>query len=143
MIEIVKIAAIETYPIRISVLRRGKTLVSCPFADDDLPSTAHFGLFFDTKLCGIVSVYKVNNTNFESTNQFQIRGMAVLDNFQQRGFGKSLMESAENHVKILNGDVVWMNARQKALSFYKKLGYHEVGLPFMIEDIGMHYLMKK
>lgn len=143
MVKIVKITAIETYPIRISVLRRGKTLASCPFDGDNLPTTTHLGLYFDKNLIGIVSVFKSSNSNFENSNQFQIRGMGILDHFQHQGFGKLLIESAENHVKILNGSILWMNARQEALWFYKKLGYQEVGFPFMIDGIGMHYLMKK
>lgn len=143
MINIVKITSVETYPIRISVLRPGKKDTSCPFDGDDLPSTTHFGLFFETNLIAIVSVFEVSNANFDCKNQFQIRGMAVLDRFQKKGFGKLLIKSAENHVKTLNEALLWMNAREKAVPFYSKLGYQKVGLPFMIADIGMHYLMKK
>ena len=143
MIKIATISAAETYPIRISVLRKGKTLVCCPFEGDDLPTTTHLGLFVDEDLVGIVSVFKASNTLFEQSNQFQIRGMAVLNLFQHQGYGKLLIEAAENTLSFFNSPLIWMNAREIAVPFYKKLFYEIVGIPFTINDIGTHYLMKK
>ena len=143
MINIAKIMSVETYSIRISVLRHGKKMEVCPFDGDNLATTAHFGMYFDAALVGIVSVFKLNNPAFAILNQFQIRGMAVLDNYQHQGFGKLLIESAENHVKLLNANLIWMNARKNAVPFYLKLGYVTSGDSFIIDGIGIHFLMIK
>ncbi len=143
MIKIIKIAAIATHPIRILVLRKGQTLDLCPFDGDDLPTTIHLGLYFNNNLIGIVSVFKVNNTCFEHNNQFQIRGMAVLDYFQNQGYGKLLIKAAENIIYLSDNSLIWLNAREVAFLFYEKLGYIKVGEPFLIEGIGTHHLMKK
>ena len=143
MIKIATITAAETYFIRISVLRKGKTLSECPFDGDDAPTTIHLGLFVDEILVGIVSVFKNSNTLFAKVNQYQIRGMAVLDSYQQLGYGKLLIKAAEKSISCFNNPLIWMNAREVAVPFYTKLQYEIVGAPFLIHDIGTHYLMKK
>lgn len=143
MIKIAKITSVETYSVRISVLRRGKNLETCPFDGDNLSTTAHFGMYFDTALVGIVSVFKINHPAFAILNQFQIRGMAVLDNHQHQGFGKRLIQQAENHATLLNANLIWMNARENAMPFYLKLGYEISGTSFIIDGIGIHFLMIK
>ena len=143
MIKIEKIPSVNTYSVRISVLRNGKEMKTCAFNGDDLPTTAHFRLYFDDFLIGIVSVFKSNCTFFNHLDQYQIRGMAVIDSYQNRGFGKLLIQRAENHVNSLNADLIWMNARETAVAFYLKLGYETVGNAFIIDGIGNHYLMIK
>jgi hypothetical protein len=49
-----KIAAIETYSVRLPVLRKGKPIESCHFDGDDLETTLHFGLYLGQKLVGII-----------------------------------------------------------------------------------------
>lgn len=143
MLKIVKITSIETYSIRISVLRKGKSLVLCPFEGDDLPSTIHLGAFFNDNLVGIISVFKTRNDSFNNENQFQIRGMAVLEANQNQGIGKFLVEQAEINSKKVIGNLIWMNARENAVGFYKKLGYSIHGKAFEIKEIGIHYKMMK
>lgn len=143
MIKIQNISSTDTFLVRHPVLRAGKPIESCVFDGDNLPSTKHFGLYIKEKLVGVVSVFKNNNTIFIIENQFQIRGMAVLPEFQKKGFGEDLVKHCENYVKNLNGTIIWFNARKNAVPFYKKLGYNKIGNPFSIADIGIHYLMKK
>ena len=143
MIKIQNISSTDTFLVRHPVLRDGKPIESCVFDGDNLPSTKHFGLFIEEKLVGVVSVFKNNNAIFNIENQFQIRGMAVLPEFQKKGFGEDLVKHCEKYVKSLNGTLIWFNARENAVPFYEKLGYNKIGNPFSIADIGIHYLMKK
>ena len=141
--EIKKISSLETYPVRHEVLRKGKPIETCQFKGDDDENTVHFGLFLEDKLVGIISIFKENNILFPELNQFQIRGMAVLEEFQGKGFGAELVKEAENHCISLNTDVIWFNARENAVSFYKKLGYTSIGDSFLIPDVGIHFAMYK
>ncbi len=143
MLKIVKITSIETFSIRISVLRKGKNLDLCPFDGDNLPSTLHLGAFLSNDLIGIISIFKVHNKLFDIENQFQIRGMAVLEANQNQGIGKFLVKNAEMYIEKQNAKLIWMNARKNAVEFYRKLGYSIYGEAFEIEEIGSHYLMKK
>jgi predicted GNAT family N-acyltransferase len=143
MITIQNIPTFLTFAVRQPVLREGKPIESCRFDGDDLETTSHFGLYLDEKITSVVSVFKSKNAIFSSESQFQIRGMAVLTQFQRKGFGQSLVKHCEEHIINQNGTLIWFNAREKAVSFYEKLGYQKVGNPFSIADIGIHYIMKK
>ena len=143
MIKIQNISSIDTFLVRHPVLRTEKPIESCVFEGDNLPSTKHFGLFVEEKLVGVVSFFKNKNSSFNIKNQFQIRGMAVLPEFQKKGFGKNLVNHCENYVKSANETLIWFNARESAVAFYEKLGYRKVGNPFSIADIGIHFLMQK
>lgn len=137
------ITALETISIRQPVLRAGRSIESCHFEGDDLPSTKHFGIYYDKKLVGVVSVFSKINSIFNSPNQFQLRGMAILSEFQKRGFGEKLLQHCEDYIKSQNGSMIWFNARVTAVSFYEKSHYKKIGDPFSILEIGPHYLMKK
>jgi hypothetical protein len=87
MKEIKKINSRDTFLVRQPILREGKPIESCQFDGDDLETTTHFGLFIDKNIIGVLSVFKNNNVIFNTENQFQIRGMAILKKFQRKGFG--------------------------------------------------------
>lgn len=141
--EIVKIATHETYLVRNSVLRPGKSIESCYFDGDILPTTCHFGIKIDNNIAGIVSVFENKNSNFTSDNQLQVRGMAVLETYQKNGFGEMLLVQVESYAKVNNFNLIWFNARKSALNFYKKLKYQTIDVPFEIAEIGTHYVMFK
>ena len=141
--DIKKISSLETYPVRHEVLRKGKPIETCQFKGDDDENTTHFGLYVEDKLIGIISIFKENNILFPELNQFQIRGMAVLEAFQGKGFGAKLVKEAENHCINLNTNLIWFNARENAVSFYKKLDYKIIGDSFLIPDVGIHFVMYK
>jgi len=143
MIEIKKINTFDTIIVRHPVLRLGKPIKSCHFDGDDLPTTSHFGLFLENKLVGVISAFQVKNKLFSEEIQYQIRGMAVLEEFQKRGFGEQLLQFCENEIRIKKGELIWFNARQTALGFYKKLGYAIIGGQFEIPDVGPHYVLFK
>ena len=103
MFEIKEISAFETIIVRHPVLRFGKPIENCRFEGDDLPTTKHFGLFFENQLSGVISVFKTKNILFLEENQFQIRGMAVLEQHQKKGFGEALLKYCEKQIINKNG----------------------------------------
>jgi len=138
-----KIAATETYSVRLPVLRKGKPIESCHFDGDDLESTQHFGLYLSYELVGIISLFKKNNLTFSEKNQYQIRGMAVLENYRKKDFGKALILHSEEECKNQGVDLIWFNARMEAVGFYEKMGYRKEGTSFDIPDVGEHIVMFK
>lgn len=138
-----EINAEATIPVRHAVLRVGKPVSSCIFEGDNLPTTKHFGAFENQKLVGVITVLEKTNALFLSKKQFQIRGMAVLNEFQHQGYGYDLMQIAEKYIQDQQGNIIWLNARQSAVAFYEKLGYRIIGDSFEIIDIGTHFVMLK
>jgi ribosomal protein S18 acetylase RimI-like enzyme len=133
----------ETYPVRQVILRPGRPLETCFFQGDELETTIHFGLFMEEKLVGIISLFKSNSPLFSQESQYQIRGMAVLEEYQKYGFGRQLVTHSEAFLKNISTKLIWCNARELAVSFYKKSGYQIIGDVFEIPDVGPHYVMWK
>ena len=138
-----QISAEETYLVRLPVLRPGKPLESCVFDGDTLKTTIHIGLFSKEKLLGVCSFFKTSNPLFAVKSQYQLRGMAVLKAHQQHGLGTMLLAHGENLLKKSHANMVWCNARETAIGFYKKNGYTTQGKPFNIPGVGIHYAMHK
>ena len=138
-----EITAQETFLVRNLVLRLGKPIETCFFDGDNSEQTKHFGYFDNTKIVGVVSVYKNKNAIFKFPNQYQIRGMAILEEFQGSGCGKLLVKHCEDYLISSEANLIWFNARETAIIFYEKLGYTKNGFPFVITDVGIHFLMFK
>ena len=143
MFEIKEISAFETIIVRHPVLRFGKPIESCRFEGDDLPTTSHFGLFYEDQLSAVISVFEEKSILFFEENQFQIRGMAVLEQHQKKGFGEALLKYCENQIRNNRVEIIWFNARQTAIGFYEKSQYQKIGDGFEIADIGIHYVLFK
>lgn len=143
MYSIKQITSQETFAVRLPVLRPGKPIDSCIFDGDDLNTTAHFGIYNDEIIVGVTSIFQTSTPLLSQKQQFQLRGMAIVDSHQKRGLGDQLVQRAEQYVKENNAEVLWFNARQIAVGFYKKMGYETIGEPFAIGDIGIHYVMYK
>ncbi|MGS2760682.1 GNAT family N-acetyltransferase [Sinomicrobium sp. M5D2P9] len=138
-----EISGEETYPVRHPVLRPGLPLSTCRFDGDDASATFHLGLYMEDKLAGVVTILENNHVLFEEEHQFQLRGMAVLQEFQKKGLGQVLVREAEKEVESRGGGFIWMNARKVAVKFYEKLGYRIAGDEFIVETVGPHYVMQK
>lgn len=137
------INSLDTHIVRHPVLRKGKPIESCIFSGDDLDTTIHLGLFLNKKLIGVCTFLKSNLNLLSASSQFQLRGMAILENFQGNGFGNIILNYGEAFLKKKNTKIIWCNARKVAANFYKKNGYQTIGDPFNIESIGLHYIMYK
>ena len=138
-----KITASETYSVRLPVLRKGKSVESCQFDGDHLATTIHFGLYLNQELVGIVSLFQKSNPLFPEKKQFQIRGMAVLENHRKKDFGKTLLIHCEKECRNQDTDLIWFNARTEAVGFYEKKKKKKTGTPFEIPDVGEHIIMLK
>jgi ribosomal protein S18 acetylase RimI-like enzyme len=143
MYTIKEITANDTFFVRHPVLRNGKPIASCHFDGDTLPTTLHFGIFATEKLIGVISLFKNHHSFFQEVNQIQIRGMAVLEEFQRKGFGEKLISHCEGLLKNEANGLLWFNARSNAVGFYEKLGYKIIGTSFEITDVGTHFVMYK
>ena len=141
MIQIKKISAKETYAVRLAVLRNNIPL-PYEFNGDFDKDTFHLGAFSDDKLIAVSSFMKVYNKQFNGL-QYQLRGMATLEDFQGLGAGRLMMEQAFKLLFDLKIDCLWCNARVVAVPFYEKFGMKTIGNSFDIEFIGAHFVMAK
>lgn len=140
MIGVKLIEVATTYPLRIAVLRNG-IAKDYQFVGDADKDTFHIGAFDDEICVGIASCMKKETPIVTGINQFQLRGMAVEPLLQGKGIGKAIVEKTLEVLVERRCEMVWCNARIKAVEFYKKLGFEVVGDKFMIPKVGMHYFM--
>ena len=133
----------ETHSVRHPVLRAGKPIESCVFEGDDLETTIHMGIFVKDHLIGVCSFYQNSSPKILEIPQYQLRGMAILKAFQGKGLGKIILRHGEKLLNEKKSKVIWCNARELAVNFYKKNNYKIVGEPFSIKNIGVHYVMYK
>ncbi|QWX84289.1 GNAT family N-acetyltransferase [Cellulophaga sp. HaHaR_3_176] len=133
----------DTYKVRLPVLRKGKPITTCYLPGDDLETTIHLGGFLDDKLITIASFFDANNEQYDLKNAYQLRGMAVLEDYHGRGFGQQLLLFGEQLLQEKKVKTIWMNARVSALGFYEKLGYQTIGTVFEVPGVGEHYVMFK
>jgi len=142
-IEVRRIEALETYPVRHPVLRASRPIEDCEFAGDNLDTTIHLGLYHNNNLIGVATFLKQDNALFDATKQYQLRGMAILKTAQGKGYGALLLQQGETILKAKNNDLIWFNAREVAVPFYKRNNYHVIGKSFEIPSVGTHFVMYK
>lgn len=95
----------------------------------------HFGLFTDNKLITIVSV-------FDKNNSLQFRKFATNKEYQQKGYGSTLLKYIIDFAIQQKKSSIWCNARESATGFYKKLGFEETNEKFTRSGIN-YIIMKK
>ena len=139
MIQIKKISAEETYAIRLEVLRKNIPLPYKMKGDFSI-TTFHLGAFKNGALIAVSSYMHVVNSSFKG-NQYQLRGMATLKEYQGCGVGKQMLQEAFFILKEKQVNYLWCNARVNTVEFYKKQGLQIQGNLFTIPLVGAHYKM--
>lgn len=139
--QVLRIKAIDTHPIRHKMLRPSGTLEDCIFQGDSDELTFHLGAFVDKKLVSVASFYFERSDKFPDTYQYRLRGMATLPEYQGQGLSSALLKTAFPVIKQNQCTLLWCNAREKAMGFYKKVGFLPTGDFFNIPHIGKHILM--
>lgn len=132
----------ELYSIRQKILRPTQTIEDCKYPGDFDKSNFHMGLFGPELLC-IASFYKESHEFFESSEQYRLRGMATLAEYQGRGLATKLLARSIEELIRRKAQLLWCNARVSAEGFYNKLGFEKFGNEFDIHPIGPHFVYMK
>jgi len=135
------IKARDTWPLRHKVLRQGRPLEDCDFPNDRNPDSFHLALVKDEAIVCIGSFYKENCPDLKGWKQYRLRGMATDPDLQGQGLGARLIAFAVDHLRAQQADLLWCNARENAMPFYRKLGFILHSDAFDIPGIGPHYLL--
>lgn len=129
--------------LRSKILRNNLDPNLCRFPGDKEINSFHIGAFNGNTLIGGVSVMKNECKKKELPNCFQLRGLFVDKEFQHNGIGKTIVNFVENRLRDGGVNYLWMNARESAVLFYLKLNYSNSKISYVINEIGLHYLMYK
>ena len=129
--------------LRSKILRNNLDPNLCRFPGDTEINSFHIGAFNRNTLVGGVSVMKNECKKKKLSNCFQLRGLFVDKEFQHNGIGKTIVNFVENRLRDSGVNYLWMNARESAVLFYLKLNYTNSKISYLINEIGLHYLMYK
>ena len=88
------------------------------------------------------NVIASGRVHFNSENEAQIRYMAVDDRFKRRGIGSEIVDKLERYATSKGAEIMVLNAREEAISFYLSLGYEEV-CPYHSDTGIPHKTMRK
>ena len=136
-VSILRVQAQDTHPLRLLVLRSGGKLEDCIWPGDE--EADHWAVLVEREILCIASYYEVP---FQGENHaMQLRGMATHPDVQGLGYGKELILATLKHYRDRGVKLIWCNAREVAVDFYRKLGFQVVSGAFDIEGVGTHYRM--
>ncbi len=138
------VSAEEVYPLRKSLLRQGMPDSSAVFEGDDEPYTLHAAFCLEEKIVGIASLMRRKSSHFSGIErQYQLRGMAVMEEYRGQGVGRALLQYCEFLCLNRGVNFLWCNARLSAKDFYTKSGFETKGEVFYIAPICDHIVMYK
>lgn len=105
-------------------------------ANDD-HSAIHLCLIFADLMVGVCRLHY--NTNDEA----QIRFMGIKSEYRNQQLGDYLIKAAENISKSNHCKTIYLQARENAVPFYERNGYHIEAKTFLLFDTIQHYAMRK
>lgn len=94
---------------------------TAPSEQDVEPGVIHVAAFDGGK---VISYVRLNAYNI---SQYIVRRMATDLNYQGRGIGKRVLETAENKARNIGAKSMILFARKDTIGFYKKQGYALTG----------------
>ena len=140
-INIRKIEAEDTVPLRHAVLRPHQERSAAQYPLDAHEDTFHVGAFAADRIIGVASIFHESSDGRLAAGHWRVRGMAVDPQFRARGVGRRLLEPCVAHARAHQGSLIWCNARTTAASFYERCDFVQDGPDFDLPPLGPHRIM--
>ncbi|MGH9307562.1 MAG: GNAT family N-acetyltransferase [Acidimicrobiales bacterium] len=142
-IEVQRVEASRTYPLRQAVLRPHQSVEQMALDGDDDPDSAHFAALCDGQVVTTASV-RPEAPPWEPDHplSWRLRGMATTGEHRNQGIGGRVLGAVVKHVQQGGGGLLWCNARLPALPFYRRAGFVARGEAWVDPTIGPHIAME-
>lgn len=130
-----EVAVEDIYAVRTAVLRTGTPTTNVDWSGDRDPATRHLAIRDDIGDVIAISTWTERPLpEIPDAAGVQLRGMAVAEDHQRRGLGAALIEAGVADASQRGASLVWANARDSALDFYRANGFAVVGEGFVTGD---------
>ena len=109
------------------------------FTDEEIQEESgqlHFGMLDQSSLVACAVIVPLSRT------KAKLRQMAVAPYQQRNGVGSILVQHIESTLRDRQFQHVELHARQTAVGFYERLGYHTVGSTFIEVKIPHRKMIK-
>jgi ribosomal protein S18 acetylase RimI-like enzyme len=125
------------YDLRWRILRKPWTDEKQSGRDQYERTAMHLAAFDGGKLVGAGRCYLV------SSNEAQIRGMAVEQDYEKKGIGSMILQGLEERAMQAGARRIVLHARESALEFYRKNHYQVVERSYTLFHSIVHWQMYK
>ncbi|MHB8526848.1 MAG: GNAT family N-acetyltransferase [Candidatus Acidiferrales bacterium] len=125
------------YDLRWRILREPWSQERGQERDQHEPEAIHLAAWADGRIVG------VGRAHFVAPGQAQIRYMAVETTLQGRGIGGRILAGLEERAEAAGARRIFLNARDRAVQFYRQHGYTVVQKSDMLFDAIPHWEMQK
>ena len=129
----------QYYNLRYEVLRKPWLQPKGSEKDDDDKSSIHRMIIDELNGKAVA----VGRLQFNTSEEAQIRYMAVSDNYQLKGYGNIIVKTLEDIALNKGIRNIILQARENALKFYWKNGYEIIEKSYLLFDEIQHWLMVK
>ena len=123
----------QSLPIRHKVLWPNKPEIFCQIEEDK--DANHYGVFIDEQLVCVASLY---TKTINRVTRVRLRKFATLKEFQGKGVSGKLLEHMILDLKAQGTHYFWCDARESALSFYKRFGMQACSERFYKADVAYY-----
>ncbi len=136
----IELAAGDTYPLRLSVLRAGTPSTETSFEGDDLATTFHLGVRLPGTVVAVSTWIERRYPERPDVSGFQLRGMATAPAHRRTGLSGLVLEVGIDRCRRLGAELVWARARDEAIGFYERHGFVVVGTGYVdvVTDLPHH-----
>lgn len=139
---VVRLTLEDIMALRVRVLRKGTPTTHCNYPEDEYADVVHFGIMHNGACIATSTWFTKQCPESPDVPAMQLKGMAVDDRQQTTGLGRALIATGIEHARTTGATVVWARARDSALGFYEKNGFHVAGEGFIDEPTGMpHHIV--
>lgn len=115
----------------------------CVIDIDHRSDAMHFGVRVHHEIVAIGSFFHMTSPKIEATLPYRLRAMAVHPAHRGKDYGQALIREACQQLRQLDVDILWCDARLKAVPFYQRLGFHMLPEVYDVPRIGPHQFMWK
>ena len=129
----------QYYNLRYEVLRKPWHQPKGSEKDDGDKSSIHRMIIDESNGKAVA----VGRLQFNTSEEAQIRYMAVSDNYQLKGYGNLIVKTLEDIALNKGIRNIILQARENALKFYWKNGYEIIEKSYLLFDEIQHWLMVK
>ena len=129
----------QYYNLRYEVLRKPWLQPKGSEKDDGDNSSIHRMIIDESNGKAVA----VGRLQFNTSEEAQIRYMAVSDNYQLKGYGNIIVKTLEDIALNKGIRNIILQARENALKFYWKNGYEIIEKSYLLFDEIQHWLMVK
>jgi len=137
-----RLEANEVKPLRHLVLwPHIERVEDCILAIDGLPETMHMGAEVNGEICSIGTFYPESSPKVNAHAPYRLRAMATHPDFRRQHMGERLIREALEELQHQGADVLWCDARLKAVPFYASLGFQALPEVYDVPNIGPHQFM--